>query len=123
MAAAKKATAKKSTAKKSTAKKATAKKSTAKSTAKKATGAAKKATGAAKKATRSAKKATKKAVAAATGGNVVVASKVKEAIRGQDVRMSAEFVDALNEHVNEVIARATERAKGNGRSTVRPGDL
>jgi hypothetical protein len=124
MAAAKKATAKKSTAKKSTAKKSTAKKSTAKkSTAKKATGAAKKATGAAKKATRTAKKATKKAVAAATGGNVVVASKVKEAIRGQDVRMSSEFVDALNEHVNEVIARATERAKGNGRSTVRPGDL
>jgi hypothetical protein len=123
MAAAKKATAKKSTAKKSTAKKSTAKKSTARSTAKKATGAAKKATGAAKKATRSAKKATKKAVASATGGNVVVASKVKEAIRGQDVRMSSEFVDALNEHVNEVIARATERAKGNGRSTVRPGDL
>jgi hypothetical protein len=124
MAAAKKATAKKATAKKSTAKKATAKKATAKkSTAKKATGAAKKATGAAKKATRTAKKATKKAVAAATGGNVVVASKVKEAIRGQDVRMSSEFVDALNEHVNEVIARATERAKSNGRSTVRPGDL
>jgi hypothetical protein len=131
MAAAKKATAKKSTAKKSTAKKSTAKKSTAKKStakkatgaAKKATGAAKKATGAAKKATRTAKKATKKAVAAATGGNVVVASKVKEAIRGQDVRMSSEFVDALNEHVNEVIARATERAKGNGRSTVRPGDL
>jgi hypothetical protein len=106
-------------AKKATAKKATAKKSTAK----KATGAAKNATGAAKKATRTAKKATKKAVAAATGGNVVVASKVKEAIRGQDVRMSSEFVDALNEHVNEVIARATERAKSNGRSTVRPGDL
>jgi hypothetical protein len=126
MAAAKKATAKKATAKKATAKKSTAKKSTAKKAtgaAKKATGAAKKATGAAKKATRTAKKATKKAVAAATGGNVVVASKVKEAIRGQDVRMSSEFVEALNEHVNEVIARATERAKSNGRSTVRPGDL
>jgi hypothetical protein len=127
MAAAKKATAKKATAKKATAKKATAKKATAKkSTAKKSTAKkspVKRATSAAKKATRTAKKSTKKAVAAATGGNVVVASKVKEAIRGQDVRMSSEFVDALNEHVNEVIARATERAKGNGRSTVRPGDL
>jgi hypothetical protein len=116
MAAAKKATAKKATAKKATAKKATAKKATAKkATAKKAT---------AKKATRGgAKKATARKATAASGGNVVVASKVKEAIRGRDVRMSAEFVDALNDHVNEVIAKATERAKGNGRSTVRPGDL
>jgi hypothetical protein len=124
MAAAKKATAKKATAKKATAKKATAKKATAKkATAKKAT--AKKAT--AKKATAkkaTAKKATRKATSASSGGgNVVVASKVKEAVKGQEVRMSSEFVEALNQHVNELITRAAGRAKGNGRSTVRPGDL
>ncbi|MEX1177839.1 MAG: hypothetical protein WEB09_05210 [Nitriliruptor sp.] len=102
MATAKKATAKKATAKKATAKKATAKKATA------------------KKAT--AKKATKKTTAAA-GGNVVVASKIREAVKAQDVRMSSEFVDAVNQHVNELIAKAAERAKDNKRGTVRPGDL
>jgi hypothetical protein len=126
MAAAKKAT-KKSTSKKSTAKKAT---STAKKATKKATSTAKKAT---KKASSSAKKATKKAsssakkatksASSALSGNVVVASKVKEAIKQQDVRMSSDFVDALNEEVAEMVAKAAERAKGNGRSTVRPGDL
>jgi hypothetical protein len=109
--AAKKSTAKKATAKKGTAKKAAAKKSTAKKAA------AKKST--AKKAT--AKKATAKRTAPA--GNVVVTSKVKEAVKGHDVRMSSEFVDALNEHVTEVIAKAAERAKTNKRGTVRPGDL
>jgi hypothetical protein len=115
MAPAKKAAAKKATAKKATAKKATAKKATAKkATAKKAT--AKKAT--AKKAT-----ARKRTAAAAPTGNVVVASKVREATRAADVRMSSDFVDALNGEVSALIARAAQRAKDNKRGTVRPGDL
>lgn len=104
----------KKTAKKAT-KKASAKKATKKATAKKA--ATKKST---KKAT--AKKATKKATAASTG-SVVVTSKVKDAIKGQEARMSSDFVDALNAEVNETIARAVRRAKDNNRNTVRPQDL
>jgi histone H3/H4 len=117
MAPAKKA-AKKSPAKKSTKK--TSKKTTKKSSpVKKATRTAKKAT---KKATRTAKKATKKATNAASG-NVVVASKVKEAVKDADVRMSGDFPEALNAEIQEVIAKAVQRAKDNGRGTVRPSDL
>jgi hypothetical protein len=100
------APAKKSAAKKATAKKATAKKATAKKATK-----------------RTAKKATAKKTAASSGGNVVVASKVREAVRSQDIRMSSEFVEALNDEVNDLIVKAVDRAKGNSRGTVRPGDL
>jgi hypothetical protein len=118
MAPAKKAAAKKSTAKKAPAKKATAKKAPAKkATAKKAT--AKKA--AAKKAT--AKKSTAKATAAGGSANVVVASKLREVIRGKDIRMAADFVSALNHEVHDLVERAVRRAKGNNRGTVRPSDL
>ena len=110
MAAAKKATAKKAT-KKAATKKAATKKATAKKAATKTT--------TAKRAT--AKKATAKPAADTT--SVVVASKVKEAVKGQDVRMSGDFVDALNAEVNETIAKAVARAKGNNRGTVRPQDL
>ena len=107
MAAAKKS-AKKATKKaaKKTAKKATAKKATATKTAKKAT----------------AKKTAKKATAAAASP-VVVTSKVRERLRQQDARMASDFVDALNAEVDVLVERAIQRAKDNGRSTVRPQDL
>jgi di/tripeptidase len=108
--AAKKAPAKKSTAKKSTAKKATAKKSTAKKATKKST---------AKKAT----KRTAKRTGSASKENVVVASKLREAVKSHDIRMAGDLVEALNDHVHEVIAKAVARAKGNNRGTVRPNDL
>jgi hypothetical protein len=125
MAAAKKSAAKKSTAKKATAKKASAKKATAKkATAKKAT--AKKATAkkaSAKKST--AKKAAAKKTTASSGPreSVLVASKLREAVRSHDVRMAGEFIEALNEQVHELIGKAVKRAKGNKRGTVRPDDL
>lgn len=78
----------------------------------------------AKKAT--AKKATKKTTAATTAGstgNVVVASKVKEAVKSSGVRMSGDFPEALNAEVAAVIDKAVKRAQDNGRSTVRPSDL
>ena len=96
MAAAKKAT--KKTTKKATAKRAPAKKGTAKTTKKTTT-------------------------AAASVGNVVVASKVKEAVKAGEVRMAGDFPEALNAEVQTVIARAIQRAKDNGRGTVRPNDL
>lgn len=123
MAPAKKASAKKTSAKKSAKKTADRASSSAKKTARKASGTAKKT---ARKASGSAKRAAKKATrtaSAATTGNVVVASQVKEAVKRNDVRMSSEFVEALNEEVAERIEKATQRAKDNNRSTVRPSDL
>jgi hypothetical protein len=56
-------------------------------------------------------------------GNVVVGSKVKEAIKSGGVRMAGDFADALNEKVHGLIAGAVARCKGNNRGTVRPHDL
>ena len=109
MAAAKKSTAKKA-AKKST-KKAPAKKSTAKKATKKST----------KKAP--AKKATKKATASSADVQLVVASRIKEAARDADIRVAGDFAEAFNTEANQVLARAIDRAKSNGRATLRPGDL
>ena len=53
----------------------------------------------------------------------MVASKVKEAVKAQEVRMASDFVEALNAEVNETIAKAVARAKNNNRGTVRPQDL
>jgi hypothetical protein len=102
----------KKTAKKATAKKAASKKATKKAGSKKA----------AKKA---AKKSTKKAAkkTASAPAQLVVASKVKDAVKSQDVRMSSDFVEALNSEVDALVARAVARAKDNNRGTVRPQDL
>jgi hypothetical protein len=111
---------------KKTAKKATAKKAASKKTTKKATkkAASKKAT-AKKGAKKAAKKSTRKATSKAAAGpaQLVVASKVKDAVKTQDVRMSSDFVEALNSEVDALVARAVARAKDNKRGTVRPQDL
>lgn len=111
MAAAKKTATKKATkkaaAKRAPAKKATAKKAPAKKSSKKT----------------SAKKTTKKTTGAASVGNVIVTSKVKEAVKASDVRMAGDFPEALNAEVQATIDKAIARAKGNDRRTVRPSDL
>ncbi len=61
----------------------------------------------------------RKAVAA----NVVVGSKIKEAIKKSGIRCSGDLVDALNSHVHGVLKAAVVRAKANKRGTVRPQDL
>ena len=129
MASAKKTAAKKTAAKK-TAKKTAAKTTAGKKTAAKKTGAKETATKTAAKKTGAkktgAKKTAKKTSARASAGggeNLIVTSKLREAVRSQDVRMSADLVEALNEHVHEVLSKAVDRAKGNGRGTVRPNDL
>jgi DNA-binding protein HU-beta len=127
MAPAKKAAAKKSTAKKSTAKKSTAKKTAAKKTAaKKST--AKKTTAkksAAKKSTARKSTAARTAAAGASVQReaVVIASKLKEAVKKHDVRMASDFVHAVSEQVHDIVEKAAKRAKANRRSTVRPDDL
>ena len=55
--------------------------------------------------------------------NVVVGSKVKEAIKTQGVRCSGDLVDALNAHVHSVLEGAVARCQSNNRGTVRPHDL
>ena len=53
---------------------------------------------------------------------VVRKSKVKELV-GADFRVSADFYDALNQHVQETLRNAKARAKSNDRKTLRPHDL
>jgi histone H3/H4 len=54
---------------------------------------------------------------------VVVASKVKEAIKESGCQSSGDLVEAISEKVHELLEAAVERAKSNGRATVRPYDL
>lgn len=63
-------------------------------------------------------KATKKEVPM-----MVVASKMKDYAKGQEVRVSGDFVDALNDTVATIVDDAVRRCKGNGRATLRPDDL
>ncbi|MCA9316176.1 MAG: hypothetical protein H6826_00465 [Planctomycetes bacterium] len=75
------------------------------------------------------KKTAKKKAAKASRGkkvanlNVVVGSKVKEAIKSHGVRCSGELVEALNGHVLGILSGAVARCKANNRGTVRPQDL
>ena len=73
---------------------------------------------AARKKKKKARRSPKKAAA-----NVVVGSKVKEAVKSNGIRCSGDLVEALNAHVHGVIKAAVSRAKANKRGTVRPQDL
>ncbi len=55
--------------------------------------------------------------------DLVVQSKVKDHIKGQGMRMSGDFIDALDVKVKELVADAARRAKGNDKKTVKPNDL
>jgi histone H3/H4 len=52
---------------------------------------------------------------------LVVKSAVRELVG--DFRVSEDFWGALNKSVEELVKRAVERAKANGRKTVRGADL
>ena len=68
-----------------------------------------------------AKKAGKKA---SKGGEVfVVGSKVKDAIRKAGLRTAGDALEGLNAEVSQMIAEAVERAKQNGRQTIRNYDF
>lgn len=54
---------------------------------------------------------------------VVVASKVKDAIKAKQCMTSGDLVEALSEKVHDMLEAAVERAKANKRTTVRPSDL
>lgn len=55
--------------------------------------------------------------------SLVVQSKLKEAVKGLDLRMDGTLPDAVNEKLQALLKEAAERAKENGRGTLRPYDL
>ncbi len=55
--------------------------------------------------------------------SVVVTSKLKEAVKGLELRMDGNLPDAVNQKVHAMLKEAGKRAKENGRSTLRPHDL
>jgi hypothetical protein len=54
---------------------------------------------------------------------LVVGSKVKDVVRTSGCQSSGDLVEAISARVHEMVCNAVERAKGNGRATVRPYDL
>ncbi len=54
---------------------------------------------------------------------VVVASKLKQAVKALKCQSSSDLVEAVSQKVHEMIEAAAQRAKKNGRATVRPHDL
>lgn len=55
--------------------------------------------------------------------SIIVQSKLKEAIKGLDLRMDSNLADALNAKVTAMLKDAANRAKQNGCGTLRPHDL
>ncbi|OYT43744.1 MAG: DUF1931 domain-containing protein [Candidatus Aenigmarchaeota archaeon ex4484_56] len=54
---------------------------------------------------------------------LVVQSKVKDVVKEEDMNMSGDFAEALSTKVEKLIKDAIERAKANGRKTLRGYDL
>ena len=54
---------------------------------------------------------------------LVVASKVKDAIKAEDCNTAGDAVDAISAEVAKMIKKAAARAKENGRKTVRACDF
>lgn len=54
---------------------------------------------------------------------LVVQSKVREEIRKKELRVSEEFLNALNEELHRLIERAAARCAGNDRKTVSAADV
>lgn len=55
--------------------------------------------------------------------SLTVASRVKDHVKSADLRSDGNLPDAVNGHVQAILVEAIERARANGRSTVRPYDL
>jgi hypothetical protein len=55
--------------------------------------------------------------------SLVVQSKLKEAVKGLDLRMDSSLPDAINQKVDAMLQEAAKRAKENNRGTLRPYDL
>ena len=54
---------------------------------------------------------------------LVVVSKIKDYVKGKGFQTSETAVDALSNAVRELLDKATERAKSNGRQTIKDRDV
>jgi len=54
---------------------------------------------------------------------LIVGSKMKDVVKSAGCMSSGGLIEAVSEKVHDMLSNATARAKGNGRSTVRPYDL
>ncbi len=54
---------------------------------------------------------------------LVVGTKVKNYIKDKGLMSSADVLDALNDAMHDMLDRAAERAKANGRKTVQGRDV
>ena len=54
---------------------------------------------------------------------IIVGSKTREVIKGADMNMGGDFIQALSDKNRDDIAAAVGRAKANNRKTVRASDL
>lgn len=54
---------------------------------------------------------------------LVVQSKVKELVKKNKMKCSSDVIDAVNRLVTESVSRGVERAKANGRKTLRAADI
>lgn len=55
--------------------------------------------------------------------DLVVQSKLKDAVKDLELRMDSSLPDAVDDKVRQLLQQAADRAKENGRSTLRPYDL
>jgi histone H3/H4 len=60
---------------------------------------------------------------AAKTSSLVVQSKVKEAIKKSKMKCASDVVEAMNRIIQWHIQKGCERAKSNGRKTLRGADL
>lgn len=58
-----------------------------------------------------------------SGEILIVASKMKDAIRSNDCNVAGDAIDFLNAKVHAIIEGAVKRAQDNGRKTVRGYDF
>lgn len=54
---------------------------------------------------------------------LLVQSKVKEYVRGQDMMCSSDLIESLNDEIGRLLDRAVQRAQDNGRKTARASDV
>jgi len=55
--------------------------------------------------------------------NVIVGAAVRRLIKEHDLRLDGDFIERLEGDVQNLVTAAIERAKANGRKTLRPCDL
>lgn len=65
----------------------------------------------------------KKGMPAPGGDMLLVASKVRAAVKAKDCNFGGDALDALNAYVGWLIDQAAKRAAANGRKTVRGADI